>query len=143
MTTPSPQTGGASFATAYVTGILAAFLAEGPDDPFCEEYLRRIAVYHGPERRTSGRTRRDGPQSKVQDRPSPTSKKVDEERLGCVENNFLTARGETPSLSPVDQSGWTWRRSNLTERSTTFAKYRDGNSCGANPLFSGHIPLIS
>lgn len=45
--------GGASFAVAHITGILARYLGEGGQkDDICA-YLKRIARYHGPERRSA------------------------------------------------------------------------------------------
>lgn len=51
--------GGASFATAHAAGMIANRLAEFPDADRIAivDHLRRLARYHGPERRTGNDTR--------------------------------------------------------------------------------------
>lgn len=47
----NPAIGGASFATAHITGILAAFLVAGGTPASARGHLMAIAKFHGPERR--------------------------------------------------------------------------------------------
>jgi len=51
--TPDSPIGGASFAVAHVTGMLARYLAEGGDRQNVTAHLEDIARYHGPERRSA------------------------------------------------------------------------------------------
>lgn len=48
---PGSPSGGASFAVPHVVGVLARYLAEGGDPAQSVDYLKQIAIYHGPERR--------------------------------------------------------------------------------------------
>ncbi len=47
-----PRVGGASFAVAHVVSVLARYLETGGDAAGSREFLRSVATYHGPERRT-------------------------------------------------------------------------------------------
>ncbi|MGI9304068.1 MAG: subtilisin-like serine protease QhpE [Gammaproteobacteria bacterium] len=51
--TSDSTAGGASFAVAHVTGLLADYLARGGDRLGCRQYLQDVAVHHGPERRSA------------------------------------------------------------------------------------------